>query len=99
MPFPANLEALQAAGYVYSHWQVCPECGEGVEVWKTPGKRELAMQPMCEALRPAIRHYERCKPPNPTPEAQKPQEQAAAPRQIAMYGVNDPNRVDSRGMV
>ena len=50
------------------------------------------MQPMCEALRPAIRHYERCKPPNPTPEAQKPQEQAAAPRQIAMYGVNDPNR-------
>ena len=92
MPFPVNLEALQSAGYVYSHWQVCPECGEGVEVWKTPGKRELAMQPMCEALRPAIRHYERCKPPNPTPEAQKPQEQAAAPRQIAMYGVNDPNR-------
>ena len=60
MPFPANLEALQAAGYVYSHWQVCPECGEGIEVWKTPGKRELAMQPMCELLRPAIRHYERC---------------------------------------
>ena len=60
MPFPANLEALQAAGYVYSHWKVCSECGEGVEVWKTPGKRELAMQPMIELLRPAIRHYERC---------------------------------------
>ena len=47
---------------------------------------------MCELLRPAVRHYETCKPPNPTPEAQRPQEQAVAPRQIAMYGVTDPNK-------
>ena len=62
MPFPADLESLQSAGYVYSHWKVCSECGEGVEVWKTPGKREIAMQPMIEALRPAIRHYMVCAP-------------------------------------
>lgn len=84
MPFPINLEALEAAGYVYSHWQVCPECGEGVEVWKTPGKRELAMQPMCEALRPAIRHYLTCAP---------KQEEPKAPQKIKLYGVTDKNMI------
>ena len=86
MPFPANLEALQAAGYVYSHWQVCPECGEGIEVWKTPGKRELAMQPMCELLRPAIRHYLTC----------APKQEEAKPAQgsgIKLCGVRDKNMI------
>lgn len=92
MPFPINLESLLAAGYVFLRSETCPACQEPVEVFTTPGKRELAMQPMCELLRPAVRHYETCKPSIPTPEAQKPQEQAAVPRQIAMYAVTDPNR-------
>jgi hypothetical protein len=50
------------------------------------------MEPMCSSEAPTVRHYEVCKPPNPTPEAQRPQEQAVAPRQIAMYAVTDPNR-------
>jgi hypothetical protein len=91
MPFPLDLESLLAAGYTFARSEICPVCQEPVEVFTTPGKRELAMQPMCELLRPAVRHYETCKPSIPTPEAQKPQEQAAVPRQIAMYGVNDPN--------
>ena len=92
MPFPINLESLLAAGYVFLRSETCHACQEPVEVFTTPGKRELAMQPMCELLRPAVRHYETCKPSIPTPEAQKPQEQAAVPRQIAMYAVTDPNR-------
>jgi hypothetical protein len=32
-----------------------------------------------------------CKPPNPNPETQKPQEQAVAPRQIKLYGVSGKN--------
>jgi len=91
MPFPANLESLQAAGYVYSHWQVCPECGEGTEVWSTPGKRELAMQPMCELLRPAIRHYERC---NIAP---KQEEQSVHLRNEASGRTSEPTGPDSDG--
>ena len=60
MPFPINLESLLAAGYVFLRSETCPACQEPVEVFTTPGKRELAMQPMCELLRPAVRHYETC---------------------------------------
>ena len=91
MPFPATLAAMFSSGYDYARWEHCAVCGEPVEVYTTPGKREIAMEPMCSRESPAVRHYEVCKPSNPTPEAQKPQEQAAATRQIAMYGVNDPN--------
>ena len=92
MPFPLDLESLLAAGYTFARSEICPVCQEAVEVFTTPGKREIALNPMCELLRPAVRHYETCKPSIPTPEAQKPQEQAAVPRQIAMYGVTDPNK-------
>ena len=92
MPFPLDLESLLAAGYTFARSEICPVCQEAVEVFTTPGKREIALNPMCELLRPAVRHYETCKPSIPTPEAQKPQEQAAVPRQIAMYAVTDPNR-------
>ena len=92
MPFPLDLESLLAAGYTFARSEICPVCQEEVEVFTTPGKREIALNPMCELLRPAVRHYETCKPSIPTPEAQKPQEQAAVPRQIAMYGVTDPNK-------
>ncbi len=60
MPFPINLESLLAAGYVFLRSETCPACQEPVEVFTTPGKRELAMQPMCELLRPAVRHYLVC---------------------------------------
>ena len=91
MPFPANLESLQAAGYVYSHWQVCPECGEGTEVWSTPGKRELAMQPMCELLRPAIRHYEVCK-------TKEEQSGTSGNVQTEVRGVRDGGEASSGGV-
>ena len=92
MPFPATLDAMFASGYEYARWEHCAVCGEPVELYTTPGKREIAMEPMCSRESLAVRHYLVCKPPNPTPEAQKPQEQAAVPRQIAMYGVTDPNK-------
>ena len=93
MPFPLDLESLLAAGYTFARSEICPVCQEAVEVFTTPGKREIALNPMCELLRPAVRHYEVCKPPNPTPEAQKPQEQAVAPQQIKLYGVTDKNMI------
>lgn len=60
MPFPINLESLLAAGYVFLRSETCPACQEPVEVFTTPGKREIALNPMCELLRPAVRHYETC---------------------------------------
>ena len=60
MPFPINLESLLAAGYVFLRSETCPACREPVEVFTTPGKREIALNPMCELLRPAVRHYETC---------------------------------------
>jgi hypothetical protein len=92
MPFPTTLAAMFSSGYDYARWEHCAACGEPVEVYTTPGGRTIAMEPMCSSEAPTVRHYEVCKPPNPTPEAQKPQEQAAVPRQIAMYGVTDPNK-------
>jgi hypothetical protein len=46
MPFPATLEALEAAGYAFARSETCPACGEPVEVFSTPGKREISMNPM-----------------------------------------------------
>ena len=60
MPFPLDLESLLAAGYTFARSEICPVCQEAVEVFTTPGKREIALNPMCELLRPAVRHYETC---------------------------------------
>ena len=62
MPFPKDLEALEAAGYVFLKSEACPVCGEIVEVFTMPGGRTLAMNPMCLQNRPAIRHYLFCDP-------------------------------------
>ena len=93
MPFPATLAAMFSSGYDYARWEHCAVCGEPVEIYTTPGKREIAMEPMCSRESLAVRHYLVCKPPNPTPEAQKPQEQAVAPQQIKLYGVTDKNMI------
>jgi hypothetical protein len=69
MPFPINLESLLASGYVFARAETCPECREWVEVFTTPGKREIALNSMCELLRPAIRHYETC---NIAPKQEEP---------------------------
>jgi hypothetical protein len=51
-----------SSGYDYARWEHCAACGEPVEVYTTPGKREIAMEPMCSSESPAVRHYEVCKP-------------------------------------
>lgn len=93
MPFPSTLAAMFSSGYEYARWEHCAACGEPVELYTTPGGRTIAMEPMCSSESPAVRHYEVCKPPNPNPETQKPQEQAVAPRQIKLYGVTDKNMI------
>jgi hypothetical protein len=60
MPFPANLESLLAAGYVFARSETCPVCGEPVEIFITPGKREIAMEPMAQLEREAVRHITKC---------------------------------------
>ena len=62
MPFPATLAAMFSSGYDYARWEHCAVCGEAVELYTTPGKREIAMEPMCSRESPAVRHYEVCKP-------------------------------------
>jgi hypothetical protein len=79
MPFPVDRESLEAAGYVYLKSEPCPTCNELVEVYTTPGKRELAMNPMGLLTTPAVRHAYTC---GETPPAPDP---------IKMYGVTDKN--------
>ena len=62
MPFPATLDAMFSSGYDYARWEHCAACGEPVEIYTTPGKREIAMEPMCSRESLAVRHYEVCKP-------------------------------------
>ena|ERR1019366_709064 len=81
MPFPINQEELFAAGYSYARWERCPVCTLDVEVWNSPGKREIAMEPMPSFKTPAVRHYESC----------TPTQAAARLIDIRMYGVTDPN--------
>ena len=90
MPFPSDLAQLKAAGYTYLRSETCPVCHEPVEIYSTPGKREIALNAMRDERvgftllpmgEPAVRHYETCQAPVPHP----------APQQIAMHGVNDKN--------
>jgi hypothetical protein len=60
MHFPSDQKALLAAGYSYSTWQRCPVCSLDIEVWISPGKRIIQMDPMPGFQSPAVRHYETC---------------------------------------
>ena len=88
MPFPINQESLFAAGYEYSRWEKCAACELNVEIWTTPGKREIVMDPMPGMRSAVVRHYETCK---PSPDAKREPVDPSAPRQIKMYGVTDKN--------
>jgi hypothetical protein len=84
MPFPATQEALFTAGYSYLKWERCPACTLDVEVWTTPGKRTIQMEPMPGISSPAVRHYEQC---NIAPK------QPVEPQTIKLYGVTDKNMI------
>ena len=60
MPFPSNLEEFLAAGYVFHRTEPCLICKNNVEVFTTPGQREISMNPMCHLLAPAVRHILTC---------------------------------------
>lgn len=62
MPFPETFEKLEAAGYRSLRMEVCPDCHLSVEVYRTPAKREIAFQPMCNLLAVPVPHYQVCKP-------------------------------------
>jgi len=62
MPFPATEAALHEAGYNYSRSEICAACGLLVEIWTTPGKREIAMEPTPSFESPATQHYKTCQP-------------------------------------
>lgn len=93
MPFPSNLEAMFAAGYVYSRAETCPVCGLEVEIYLTPGKREIAMEPMCGKHSPAVRHYQVC---NIAP---KQEEQSGRGQSTGTAGELEPTRPDSNRSV
>ena len=81
MPFPITLDAMFAAGYDYARWEKCATCGEPVEIYTTPGKREIAMEPMCSREASTVWHHEVC----------KPKEKPSGIEGIKLYGVTDPN--------
>ena len=104
MAFPSNLEELQAAGYVFHRTEPCLICKNNVEIFTTPGMREVSLDPMYLLTSPAVRHYETCNTrtnpvetpqarpaPKPSPEPQQAQD-AARIDGIPMFGVMDPNR-------
>lgn len=55
-------DALFASGCQYIRWEDCQTCGECVEVWLSPGKREWRFDPMPSHESPAIQHYVSCIP-------------------------------------
>lgn len=62
MPFPATLEQLEKSGYRYARMEVCKDCGQSVEVFTTPAKREVGCNPMPLITDPAVEHWRTCKP-------------------------------------
>ncbi len=103
MAFPSNLEELQAAGYVFHRTEPCLICKNNVEIFTTPGMREISMNPMYLPTSPAVRHYETCNTrtnpveppqavdvPKPSPKPQQGQG-AAGIDGIPMFGLTDPN--------
>ncbi len=62
MPFPETFEKLEAAGYRSARMEVCPDCHQSIEIFRTPAKREIAFQPMHNLLAQPIPHYQICKP-------------------------------------
>ena len=109
MPFPSILEEFLAAGYEfirperYPDPDTCPVCGDAVENFTTPGKREISMNPMCNLLAPAVRHFLTCNTrtnpvdappvvsaPKPSPEPNQSQASAGIDG-IPMFGVSDKN--------
>jgi hypothetical protein len=85
MPFPSTLDSFLAAGYSYLKWEKCSVCGLDVEIWTTPGRRTIAMEPT-HSDSPVVRHYEQC---NLAPKQESPK----APQQIKLYGVTDKNMI------
>jgi len=65
MPFPSNYEALLAAGYKQLSMDVCKECGGSMEVFKTPGGRQITCNPMSLLTTPAVEHFRTCNPESP----------------------------------
>jgi hypothetical protein len=62
MPFPEDFESFEDAGYVFNRSEECLICGEDVEIFITPGGREITMNPMHLLTDPAIQHYKTCNP-------------------------------------
>jgi hypothetical protein len=104
MGFPSNLEELQATGYVFHRTEPCLICKNNVEIFTTPGMREISMNQMYLLTSPAVRHYETCNthtnPVEPPPVVDVPKT-SLEPQQtqggaeidgIPMFGVTDPNR-------
>lgn len=84
MPFPTDLEAFEATGYTFNRAEICPVCGEDVQVFITPGKREITMNPIGLLSSPAVQHYNTCSP------SIKEENQSALPP-ITMVSVRDKN--------
>ena len=90
MPFPSTQDEMFKAGYEYSTWQKCPACSLDVEVWTTPGKRTILMDPMPGFQSLAVRHLQTCRP-VASPKTQQAPAPPSEAQGIKMYGVNDPN--------
>ena len=62
MAFPATLPEMIAAGYEPLNARPCPNCGEMVGPFTTPGGREILMNLVPGPESPAIRHVTTCNP-------------------------------------
>lgn len=60
MPFPPDSESLLAAGYKFLRSETCSQCREMIEIFSTPGGREIVMDPMGLELSPAVPHWKTC---------------------------------------
>ena len=60
MPFPANAEEMQLAGYRFLDHGECDGCYQAIEWWRTPKGRQIPMDPMSTPESPATSHWATC---------------------------------------
>ena len=60
MPFPKDLDAMKAAGYVFSNYATCRGCGADIEWWSSPKGSKIPMDPMDKGTSEATSHFATC---------------------------------------
>jgi hypothetical protein len=60
MPFPKTRAEMEDSGYKFDRNEVCRGCHQRMEMWATPARKRIPMDPMPESSSPAVSHFATC---------------------------------------